>query len=60
VAPTEPDSAKTTHGGGLLGTQQFKGTYPNLLNDDQRRFDAQLDAMNPAVALAVPAPMPLS
>jgi Secretory lipase len=41
--------------GGLLGTQQFKGTYPNLPNDDQRRFDAQLDAMNAAVSLTVPA-----
>jgi len=41
--------------GGLLGTQQFKGTYPNLPNDDQRRFDAQLDAMNAAVPLTVPA-----
>jgi pimeloyl-ACP methyl ester carboxylesterase len=41
--------------GGLLGIQQFKGTYPNLPNDDQRRFDAQLDAMNPAVSLTVPA-----
>jgi hypothetical protein len=37
--------------GGLLRTQQFKGTYPNVPNDDQRRFDAQLDAMNPAVRL---------
>jgi hypothetical protein len=26
-----------------------------LPNDDQRRFDAQLDAMNPAVSLTVPA-----
>ena len=41
--------------GGLLGTQQFKGTYPNLPNDDQQRFDAQLDATNPAVSLTVPA-----
>jgi pimeloyl-ACP methyl ester carboxylesterase len=41
--------------GGLLGTQQFKPPYPNLPNDDQRRFDAQLDAMNPAVSLTVPA-----
>lgn len=41
--------------GGLLGTQQFKPPYPNLPNDDQRRFDAQLDAMNPAVTLSVPA-----
>ena len=41
--------------GGLLGTQQFNGTYPNFPNDDQRRFDAQLDAMNAAVTLAVPA-----
>ena len=41
--------------GGLLGTQQFKQPYPNVPNDDQRRFDAQLDAMNPAVSLTVPA-----
>jgi pimeloyl-ACP methyl ester carboxylesterase len=41
--------------GGLLGTQQFKPSYPTVPNDDQRRFEAQLDAMNPAVSLTVPA-----
>jgi pimeloyl-ACP methyl ester carboxylesterase len=41
--------------GGLLGTQQFRSPYPTVPNDDQRRFDAQLEAMNPAVTLSVPA-----
>ena len=47
--------SEDTSWGGLLGTQQFKPAYPNLPNDDQRRFDAQLDAINPAVRLAAPA-----
>ena len=40
--------------GGIRGTGQFKLCYPSHRNQDQERFDAQLKAMNPDVALAVP------
>ncbi|MDK1473483.1 lipase family protein [Streptomyces sp. 549] len=46
----EPDSW-----GRLRGTDQFKGDYPAQPTEDQQRFEAQLDAMNPNVTVSVPA-----
>ncbi|GAB3957819.1 alpha/beta hydrolase family protein [Streptomyces sparsus] len=40
--------------GRLLGVEQFKGGYPAFVNDDQKRFEAQLEAMNPNVTVSVP------
>ncbi|MBO2451725.1 alpha/beta fold hydrolase [Actinomadura barringtoniae] len=40
--------------GGVLGTLQFKGDYPDSPNDHQRAFEEQLAAMNPDVEIDVP------
>lgn len=45
--------------GGLKGNEQFRPTapflrYPTVCNEDQKRFNRQVEAMNPDVTLTVP------
>ncbi|MFF1874872.1 alpha/beta hydrolase family protein [Kitasatospora herbaricolor] len=40
--------------GGILGSNQFRGTYPNRPNDHQKLFETELGAMNPKVEIKVP------
>lgn len=40
--------------GGIKGKEQFKDTYPKGPNEQQRRFDEQLAAMNPNLEITVP------
>nr|WP_275125137.1 lipase family protein [Streptomyces sp. SID4937] len=40
--------------GGIKGTEQFRPGYPHTPNPHQEKFDRQVEAMNPDLAITVP------